>query len=399
MTRQKNISILGATGSIGASTLSVIRQHYDRYRIISLTCHSSVEKLCELVHEFRPEKVSVHSTSEARHVRDAFPELEVFSGKEGLINIAEDPDAQIVVAGIVGSAGLFPTFSAVSSGKNVALANKEPLVMAGRLFIEEASKSGAKILPTDSEHNAIFQVLNGRTQDKIRKLVLTASGGPFRDLPLEQFPHIRLEDALSHPNWEMGNKITIDSATMMNKGLEVIEARWLFDMPVEKIEVVIHRESIIHSMVEFCDGSTLAQLGFPDMRIPISYCLGWPDRLELELPNLDLTKIGSLNFSSVEPTRYPCLELAIDAARMDRSVPAVLNGANEAVVESYLNGHLHFVEIAKLLQDVMSGYQSISQKPDCPSYLRDIQTLEDAVKADQWGREEAQQRMQERVAA
>tara|TARA_E500000075_G_scaffold115872_1_gene112929 strand:- start:21 stop:581 length:561 start_codon:yes stop_codon:yes gene_type:complete len=186
---------------------------------------------------------------------------------------------------------------------------------------------------------------------------------------------------------------------MMNKGLEVIEARWLFDMPVEKIEVVIHRESIIHSMVEFCDGSTLAQLGFPDMRIPISYCLGWPDRLELELPNLDLTKIGSLNFSSVEPTRYPCLKLAIDAARMDRSVPAVLNGANEAVVESYLKGHLHFVEIAKLLQDVMSGYQRISQKPDCPSYLRDIQTLEDAVKADQWGREEAQQRMQKRVAA
>ena len=357
MTRQKNISILGATGSIGDSTLSVIRQHPDRFRIVSLTCHSSVEKLCELAHEFRPEKVSVHSTSEARHVREAFPELEVFSGKEGLINIAEDPDAQIVVAGIVGSAGLFPTFSAVSTGKIVALANKEPLVMAGRLFIEEASKSGAKILPTDSEHNAIFQVLNGRTQDKIRKLVLTASGGPFRDLPLEQFPHIRLEDALSHPNWEMGNKITIDSATMMNKGLEVIEARWLFDMPVEKIEVVIHRESIIHSMVEFSDGSVKAQLGVPDMKIPIQYALTYPHHAPSNWESLDLLTNSELTFHAPDFERFPCIQLAYDALKNGGTYPAVLNVANEEAVYRFLDGSISFTDIPRIIESACASHE------------------------------------------
>ncbi len=399
MNLQKKISLLGATGSIGDSTLSVIREHPDLFQVISLTCYRSVEKLCELVREFKPQKVCVHSMNEARHVREAFPELEVHSGPEGLIRVAEDPETETLVAGIVGSAGLFPTYAAVSSGKNVALANKEPLVMAGRLFLEEASKTGANILPTDSEHNAIFQVLDGRSQKNIKKLVLTASGGPFRDLPLEQFSQIRLEDSLRHPNWKMGNKITIDSATMMNKGLEVIEARWLFEMPVENIEVIVHRESIVHSMVEFSDGSILAQLGLPDMRIPISYCLGWPERVELDLPQLDLTQVGSLNFSKVESERYPCLDLAIEAARLDRSVPAVLNGANEAVVESYLIGHLRFVDIANLLETVMSGFYSLYQKPDCPEYLKNIHSLEDALRADQWGRDEAQRLLLKRDAA
>ena len=399
---KKGLTILGSTGSIGQQTLAVAR-YQTELSIYALTANTAVDLLVDQCEVYHPSVAVIADPncygSLVTKLAERGLQTEARSGVEGLRSVAVDDEVSHVMAAIVGSSGLMPTYSAAEAGKTVLLANKEALVMSGAIFMSAVANGEGEVIPVDSEHNAIFQVLNGRTQDKIRKLVLTASGGPFRDLPLEQFPHIRLEDALSHPNWEMGNKITIDSATMMNKGLEVIEARWLFDMPVEKIEVVIHRESIIHSMEEFCDGSTLAQLGFPDMRIPISYCLGWPERLELELPNLDLTKIGSLNFTSVEPTRYPCLELAIDAARMDRSVPAVLNGANEAVVESYLKGHLHFVEIAKLLQDVMSGYQSISQKPDFPSYLRDIQTLEDAVKADQWGREEAQQRMQERVAA
>ena len=295
------ITVLGATGSIGLSTLDIVRQFPQKFQIEALSCKNSTEQLAEQIKEFSPRLACVDSSGQARELQETFPETEFVWGVEGLAQISSDPEVDLVLAGIVGAAGLLPTFSAVQAGKTVAVANKEPLVMAGKLFVQTAKKSGAKLLPTDSEHNAIFQALHNEPTERIARLILTASGGPFRDRPVEEFEQITQAEALDHPNWKMGRKITIDSATMMNKGLEIVEAHWLFNTPVENIDVVLHRESIIHSMVEFVDGSFLAQMGLPDMRVPIAYCLGWPERLPLKIPRLEPISQNALHFESIDP--------------------------------------------------------------------------------------------------
>ena len=389
------LTVLGATGSIGLNTLEIVRQFPQKFKIEALSCRSSIERLVEQIKEFEPRFVCVDNSEQARELRETFrdrnsgTETEFVWGVEGLIQISSDPEVDLVVAGIVGAAGLQPTFSAVQAGKTVAVANKEPLVMAGELFVQTAKKTGAKLLPTDSEHNAIFQVLHGEPPERIARLILTASGGPFRDLPLKEFEKITPAEALSHPNWEMGRKISIDSATMMNKGLEIIEAHWLFNTPVENIDVLMQRESIIHSMVEFIDGSFLAQMGLPDMRVPIAYCLGWPERLPLKIPRLDPLSMSALHFEKIDPQRYPCLPLAIKVAKQGGAAPAVLNGANETVVTAFLGEEIRFVEIAETIAAVINNFEKALHQVDVPSFLRKIRTLEDAEHADKWGRKQA----------
>ena len=389
------LTVLGATGSIGLNTLEIVRQFPHKFKIEALSCRSSIERLVEQIKEFEPRFVCVDNSEQARELRETFrdrnsgTETEFVWGVEGLIQISSDPEVDLVVAGIVGAAGLQPTFSAVQAGKTVAVANKEPLVMAGELFVQTAKKTGAKLLPTDSEHNAIFQALHGEPPERIARLILTASGGPFRDLPLKEFEKITPAEALSHPNWEMGRKISIDSATMMNKGLEIIEAHWLFNTPVENIDVLMQRESIIHSMVEFIDGSFLAQMGLPDMRVPIAYCLGWPERLPLKIPRLDPLSMSALHFEKIDPQRYPCLPLAIKVAKQGGAAPAVLNGANETVVTAFLGEEIRFVEIAETIAAVIKDFEKALHQVDVPSFLRKIRTLEDAEHADKWGRKQA----------
>ncbi|RTZ89940.1 MAG: 1-deoxy-D-xylulose-5-phosphate reductoisomerase [SAR324 cluster bacterium] len=389
------LTVLGATGSIGLNTLEIVRQFPQKFKIEALSCRSSIERLVEQIKEFQPRLVCVDNSEQARELRETFregnsgTETEFVWGVEGLVQVSSDPEVDLVVAGIVGAAGLQPTFSAVQAGKTVAVANKEPLVMAGELFVQTANKTGAKLLPTDSEHNAIFQVLHGEPPERIARLILTASGGPFRDLPLKEFEKITPAEALSHPNWEMGRKISIDSATMMNKGLEIIEAHWLFNTPVENIDVLMQRESIIHSMVEFIDGSFLAQMGLPDMRVPIAYCLGWPERLPLKIPRLDPLSMSALHFEKIDPQRYPCLPLAIKVAKQGGAAPAVLNGANETVVTAFLGEEIRFVEIAETIAAVIKDFEKALHQVDVPSFLRKICTLEDAEHADKWGRKQA----------
>ena len=397
------VTVLGATGSIGLSTLDIVRQFPQKFQIEALSCRNSIEVLCEQIHEFRPRLVCVDTSDQARELRDSFhsrqsyPEIEFVWGMEGLKQISSDPEVDLVMAGIVGAAGLEPTFSAIESGKIVAVANKEPLVMAGELFVQTAKKTGAKLLPTDSEHNAIFQALHNEPPERIARLILTASGGPFRDLPLDKFEQISLDEALNHPNWKMGRKITIDSATMMNKGLEIIEAHWLFNTPIEKIDVLMQRESIIHSMVEFIDGSFLAQMGLPDMRVPIAYCLGWPERLPLKIPRLDPVALNALHFEAIDGQRFPCLPLSLKAAKHGGGAPAVLNGANEKVVAAFLNEEIRFVDICKILASVMQVFDDTLQQAESdyldelPDFLLNIKSLEDAVQADRWGREQARE--------
>ena len=389
------LTVLGATGSIGLNTLEIVRQFPHKFKIEALSCRSSIERLVEQIKEFQPRLVSVDNSEQARELRETFrdgnssTETEFVWGVEGLVQVSSDPEVDLVVAGIVGAAGLQPTFSAVQAGKTVAVANKEPLVMAGELFVQTANKTGAKLLPTDSEHNAIFQALHGESPERIARLILTASGGPFRDLPLKEFEKITLAEALSHPNWEMGRKISIDSATMMNKGLEIIEAHWLFNTPVENIDVLMQRESIIHSMVEFIDGSFLAQMGLPDMRVPIAYCLGWPERLPLKIPRLDPLSMSALHFEKIDPQRYPCLPLTIRVAKQGGAAPAVLNGANETVVTAFLGEEIRFVEIAETIAAVIKDFEKALHQVHVPSFLRKICTLEDAEHADKWGRKQA----------
>ena len=389
------LTVLGATGSIGLNTLEIVRQFPHKFKIEALSCRSSIERLVEQIKEFQPRLVCVDNSEQARELRETFhdgnsgTETEFVWGVEGLVQVSSDPEVDLVVAGIVGAAGLQPTFSAVQAGKTVAVANKEPLVMAGELFVQTANKTGAKLLPTDSEHNAIFQALHGESPERIARLILTASGGPFRDFPLKEFEKITLAEALRHPNWEMGRKISIDSATMMNKGLEIIEAHWLFNTPVENIDVLMQRESIIHSMVEFIDGSFLAQMGLPDMRVPIAYCLGWPERLPLKINRLDPLSMSTLHFEKIDPQRYPCLPLAIKVAKQGGAAPAVLNGANETVVTAFLGEEIRFVEIAETIAAVIKDFEKALHQVDVPSFLQKIRTLEDAEHADKWGRKQA----------
>ena len=394
------VSVLGATGSIGLKTLEIVRQFPQKFQIEALSCKSSIEQLREQIIEFKPRIVCVDTSGQASELKETFsigqgsPETEFVWGREGLKKISSDDETDLVVAGIVGAAGLEPTYSAVEAGKIVAIANKEPLVMAGELFMQTAKKTGAKLLPTDSEHNAIFQSLHNEPSERIARLILTASGGPFRDLPLDKFEQITLAETLNHPNWEMGRKITIDSATMMNKGLEIIEAQWLFNVSVEKIDVLMQRESIIHSMVEFIDGSFLAQMGLPDMRVPIAYCLGWPERLPLKIPRLDPVSLNALHFEAIDTQRFPCLSLSLKAAKQGGGSPAVLNGANEEVVAAFLNEEIRFVDIFKTLATVMCKLDETLHyaEPECleeiPNFLLNIKSLEDAIQADQWGRKQ-----------
>ena len=385
----KKLTLLGSTGSIGLNTLDVVRMFPEQFSIEALSCRSSIEQLIKQIREFQPNTVCVDKDEMAGELKQIFPNKEFVFGMQGLEKISTNPEADLVVSGIVGAAGLKPTFSALNAGKTVVLANKEPLVMAGELFMETAIKTGAKLLPADSEHNAIFQVLNNEPIESISRLILTASGGSLRDKPLNEFENITPAQALDHPNWEMGSKITIDSATMMNKGLEVIEAHWLFDTPVQNIQVVMHRESVIHSIVEFVDGSFLAQMGLPDMRVPLAYCLGWPKRLPLKIQRMDLLSLKSLNFEEIDPKRFPCLAISIKAAKQGGGAPAVLNGANETLVDSFLEEEINFLDISKNLHSVMQQFYKTISLTEVPSFLKLISTIEDAVKADQWGREQA----------
>ncbi len=385
----KKLTILGSTGSIGLNTLDVVRMFPEQFRIEALSCRSSIEQLIEQIREFNPKTVCVDKDEMAGELKQIFPNKDFVFGMQGLEKISTNLEADLVVAGIVGAAGLKPTFSALKAGKTVVLANKEPLVMAGDLFMQTAIKSGAKLLPADSEHNAIFQALKNEPLESISRIILTASGGSLRDKPINEFENISPVEALDHPNWEMGSKITIDSATMMNKGLEIIEAHWLFDTPVQNIQVVMHRESVIHSIVEFVDGSFLAQMGLPDMRVPLAYCLGWPNRLPLKIQRLDLISLKSLNFEEIEPKRFPCLAISIKAAKQGGGAPAVLNGANETLVDYFLEKEINFLDISKNLHSVMQRFYKTISLNEVPSFLKHISTIEDAVKADQWGREQA----------
>jgi 1-deoxy-D-xylulose-5-phosphate reductoisomerase len=380
----KRLALLGSTGSIGLTTLSIVERFPELFRVVSLAAGKNVERLCEQVERFRPAVVSVAGEAEAEDFRRRAPGFrgELCWGARGLVQVATAP-ADLLVSALVGAVGLEPTLAAIEAGCDVALANKEVLVVAGELVTGAARRRGVRLFPTDSEHNAIFQALQGQRGECVRRIVLTASGGPFRQHSSADLESVTREQALRHPTWKMGNKITIDSATLMNKGLEVIEARWLFDLPPERIDVVIHPQSIVHSMVEYQDGSVIAQLGIPDMAIPISYVLAYPERLDLGyLPSLDLAAAGQLSFEQPDVGRFPCLGLAYEALRAGGTVPAVLNGANEVVVAAFLEGGVRFVDIPRVLRDVVDRHT--------PGPAADVESL---LAADRWAREAARARL------
>ncbi len=352
--------LLGATGSIGASTLDVASRHADRYAVQALTAHSSAERLLELCRQHRPRRAVLAGCAEDDVLRRRFAEVgcELLFGAQALEEVAGAPDCDAVIAAIVGAAGLPATLAAARAGKRLLLANKEALVMAGPLFMRAAREAGAALLPIDSEHNAVFQCLprdgSGVSLRGVRRILLTASGGPFRTTPIERLHGVTPQQACAHPNWVMGRKISVDSATMMNKGLEVIEAHWLFGLPAKAIEVVIHPQSIVHSLVEYVDGSLIAQLSNPDMRVPIAHALGFPDRIESGARALDLGAVSQLSFERPDLARFPCLALAYDALRAGGTAPAVLNAANEVAVEAFLAGRLRFTAIAQVVEDALA---------------------------------------------
>jgi 1-deoxy-D-xylulose-5-phosphate reductoisomerase len=380
MDTRKGIAVLGSTGSIGVNTLSVIASHPDQFAVLTLAAHSNVDKLEVQVRRFRPRLAVLFDEEKANYLRDRLGDMdvEVDSGLDGLCHAAVYPDVDLVMSAVVGSIGLWPTLRAVQAGLDVALANKESLVMAGELIIRPDRPEWGRIIPVDSEHNAIFQVLQDQQRSALRRILLTASGGPFRDWSLDDMRSASVVEALKHPNWKMGPKITVDSATMMNKGLELIEAHRLFDVSVENLQIVVHPESIVHSMVEFHDGSVLAQLGIPDMRVPISYALAYPQRLPNTLPPLDLFSVQALHFYPPDHERFPCLRLAIEAARCGGTMPAVLNAANEVAVQAFLDGSINFLAIPKVIETAMARHVSIP-----------LDDVEVALEADRWAREYA----------
>ena len=360
----QNITVLGSTGSIGVSTLDVIRRHPDRYRAFALCAHSQLEKLFEQCVEFRPRFAVLRDAPLAAQLAErciaAGLDTEIRHGVESLVELSSLPEVDAVMAAIVGAAGQEPTLAAARAGKKVMLANKEVLVMAGELFMRAVREHGASLLPVDSEHNAIFQVLpgdfaRGLDQCGVQKILLTASGGPFRNTPLADLANVTPDQACAHPNWVMGRKISVDSATMMNKGLEVIEARWLFDAPPEMIQVVVHPQSVIHSAVQYIDGSVIAQMGNPDMRTPIAYAMAWPERIAAGVGPLDLFKIARLDFVAPDFERFRCLQLAYDVLREGGTAPAILNAANEVAVAAFLDGALPFLGIAQLDEAVLQA--------------------------------------------
>lgn len=375
------LSILGSTGSIGLSTLDVVRQHRERFRVVGLAEGHDVKALAEQVREFGPEIVSVRNEESAAELKEILgaDAPEICHGIEGAGTVAEAEGADMVVSAIVGAAGLTPTVRAIKAGKDIALANKETLVVAGRLVSDLVKKHEVQLLPVDSEHSAIFQSLAGHRAEDVERIILTASGGPFRNASYADMQKAGPEQALKHPQWSMGAKITIDSASMMNKGLEVIEAHWLFDIPAEKIGVVVHPQSIIHSMVEYVDGCVIAQLGSPDMRAPIAYALSWPERCESGIRKLDLATIGTLTFEEPDMERFPALRLAFDALKAGQTYPAVLNAANEVAVAAFLEKRIGFTAIAETVDKTMQAHEAYTPVE-----------LDEYINADRWARQAAQ---------
>lgn len=380
----KRIVILGSTGSVGTNTLDIIAHHPDRFQVTALTAGRNMELLAEQARRFHPRLVCVSDQALAEEIRRHIPsDIEVAYGENGLIRAASHEDADFVVTAILGSRGLKPTLAAIEHGKTIGLANKETLVTAGHIVTRLAAAKGVRLLPIDSEHSAIFQCLNGEDPRHVRKLILTSSGGSFRDLRRDQLTAVTVQDALKHPTWSMGAKITIDSATMMNKGLEVIEARWLFAMPYDRIEVLIHPQSIVHSMVEFTDRSILSQMGTPDMRVPIQYALTYPERADNPSSPLDFATVGELHFRPMDYERFPMLRLAFECGRREGTYPTVLNAANEVAVDYFLKGHISFLAIEEVVAAVIEKHQSSSD----PS-------LEQILIADEWAREAAVREIQ-----
>ena len=375
----KNVVLLGSTGSIGTSTAKVAGDLPNDIRLVGLAAGGNAELLAKQARQFRPELVSIGSPEKAAKLRPQLDGIRVASGEEGLIELATLPSADIVLIAIVGTTGLQPALAAIRAGKDIAVASKEILVMAGEIVMAEARKHGVRVLPVDSEHSAIFQCLEGRSPGSVRRLILTASGGPFRETPAGQFAGITVEQALKHPSWVMGRKITIDSATMFNKGLEMIEARWLFDIPMPQVDVVVHPQSVVHSMVEFIDGSIVAQLSTPDMCLPIQYALTWPSRAASDRVQTDLAALGRLDFEAPDCAKFPALGQARRAGEAAGTMPAVLNAANEIAVDAFCERHTSFLGISDAVGQVMDRHEVITQ----PS-------LDAILQADEWARQNVQ---------
>ncbi len=371
----KNIVLLGSTGSIGRSTLDVVRRHSDRFRIIGLAARSSVDVIEEQIRLFKPKIVAMFNEEAAETLIKRNTGVEVLSGERGVIDIATMDEADVVVSAIVGSSALVPTYEAIRCGKHIALANKESIVMAGPIIMSEAKKRGVKILPVDSEHSAIFQCLECGRREDVRRLILTASGGPFLKNTIHELKHVTPKEALKHPNWSMGPKITIDSSTLMNKALEVIEAKWLFDMPKDKIDVFLHPQSIVHSMVEYIDGSIIAQMSKPDMRGPICYALSYPERLDDVIQPLSLEEMANLCFKKPDLEKYPCLSLAYRALSDGGTMPSVMNAANEVAVEAFLNGKIQFLDIYRVVKLTMDAHD-----------VHNFNNIEEVIEAANWAK-------------
>ena len=379
----KKITVLGSTGSIGTQTLDIARQYPDQFQVVGLAAGNNIEMLLEQIQRFRPEIVAICNKNQYSLLKEAVASLDdapiVLAGEEGVVEVARFGDAESVVTGIVGCAGLLPTIAAIEAGKDIALANKETLIAGGPVVLPLVEKHKVKLLPADSEHSAIFQCLQGVPHGSLRRIILTASGGAFRDYPVEKLDSVTVQDALKHPNWSMGKKITIDSATLMNKGLEVIEAHFLFGIDYDNIDIVIHPQSIIHSLIELQDTSVLAQLGWPDMRLPLLYALSWPERIYTDWETLDLVKAGSLTFREPDHKKYPCMQLAYGAGRAGGAMPAVLNAANEQAVALFLEEKIRFLDIPRTIEivcDRFTAHNTITP------------TLEDIIEADRWARQE-----------
>ena len=358
----KRISILGSTGSIGTQCLDVISGNRDRFSVAALSCSKSIELLCRQIEEFSPAAVCVAEEADAAELSKKYSGIEFFHGDEGLKAIASMEDCDMVVNSLMGMRGLEPTMAAIEAGKDIAFANKETLVVGGQLVMDAVKRRGVKLLPVDSEHSAVFQCIQGSAGNEIRRLILTASGGPFRGYSAEQLKSVTLEQALAHPNWSMGKKITVDSATMMNKGLAVIEAKWLFDIPAEKIQIVVHPQSILHSAVEYCDGSVIGQMGLPDMRVPIAYALSYPERMEMtsSMKSLDFFSLNDgMTFYPADAEVFRTIGLAYEACRIGGSYPVALNGANEVLVDMFLKGKIRFTDIQDTLVKVMEEHRPV----------------------------------------
>ena len=379
----KSITLLGSTGSIGTQTLEILTHHPDQFRLVGLAARSNVELLAAQIRQFRPEIVALCDAQKLPDLKAAIADLDpqpiLVAGEAGVVEVARYGDAEAVVTGIVGCAGLLPTIAAIEAGKDIALANKETLIAGGPVVNPLIAKHGVKLLPADSEHSAIFQCLQGVPEGGLRRIILTASGGAFRDWSVDKLGEVTVADAIKHPNWSMGRKITVDSATLMNKGLEVIEAHFLFGMDYDDIDIVIHPQSIIHSLIELQDTSVLAQLGWPDMRLPLLYALSWPHRIYTDWEPLDLVKAGTLTFKEPDHDKYPCMQLAYAAGRAGGSMPAVLNAANEQAVALFLEEKIQYLDIARCIEQTCDRHS----RDNCPD-----PGLEDILAADRWAREE-----------